>query len=127
MSNLLFKNAGYKGTSLVNEGGLIPKAHKEKVYQWCKHHMACISAGVCMLLLSPFFALLAACFVLLGIIVKLESFGLAISLEGCGAAKLTRFNRQYDDQRGCAGYIASNLCTEGRVTNEENDEKDWNW
>ena len=89
MSDLFFKEAGYKGSSLAKAGGLIPKAHTEKVYQWCKKYdIACIGAGVCMLLLSPFFAVLVAFFALLGVIVKLESLGLALFLEGLRNCKV---------------------------------------
>ena len=75
MSDLLCKEAGYKGSSFAKAAGLITKTHIEKVYQWCKCDLACIGAGICMLSLSPFFALLAIFFALMGVIVKLESFG----------------------------------------------------
>lgn len=71
MSDLLRKEAGYEGSSLANAGGLIPKAHIEKVYQWYKNGKACIGPGVCMLLLGPFFALLAVFLVLLGVTLRL--------------------------------------------------------
>jgi hypothetical protein len=73
MSDLLCKAAGYEGSSLVKAGGVITTTHIEKVYQWCKYDMASIRAGVCMLLLSPFITLLAVFFVLLAVIVKLDS------------------------------------------------------
>jgi hypothetical protein len=73
MSNLLCKEAGYEGSSLAKAGGVITITRIEKVYQWCKCDMASIGAGVCMLLLSPFYALLVAVYVLLAVIVTLDS------------------------------------------------------
>ena len=69
------KETIYKGSSLAKLGRLVRKALDKTVFRWCKHDLASIAAGVCMLCLSPFLALLAILFVLLVVVIKLESFG----------------------------------------------------
>ncbi len=68
MSDLLWQEASYEGASLAESPSMVPAVPAAKLYEWCKRGMDCVGAAVGLLLLSPFFALLA-------VLIKLESPG----------------------------------------------------
>jgi hypothetical protein len=72
MSDLFLKDAGYEGSSMAMAKGLIATSPMKKIYWWHKIYVEC-AAGVCMLLLSPLFALLLALLLVFAVLAELSS------------------------------------------------------